>query len=112
MNNTYLPVPDACLLSCNKCIPVQRADEMSPLAETQDDGNVTMMADEYTTESTTTTTTTIYIEQNMIFSRSNKCFNKRDDCLLQKQYGFCEIFNDKYPYDCRQTCHPDCASQS
>ncbi len=38
----------------------------------------------------------------------DKCIDKRDDCLMQKAYGFCEIFNEKYPDDCIKTCHPDC----
>ncbi len=106
MNNTYLPVPDACPLSCNKCVSTQRANEMNPLAEIKDDDDEAMVEQEYTTESTTT------FGQNIIFSRSKKCFDKRDDCLRQKQCGFCEIFNEKYPYDCTQTCDPNCASQS
>ena len=114
MNNTYLSVPDACALSCNKCVSTQRSNEMNSLPETNDDtDNVTMIVEEYTTESTTS----IVVEPamaglNIIFSRSVKCFDTRDDCLLQKQYGFCPIFNEKYPYDCAQTCNPNCASQS
>ncbi len=108
VNNTYLSVPNACPLSCNTCISVQRMNEMNPLTDTKNDGNATMIEEEYITASTMTTN----FQQNTIFSRSEKCFDKRDDCLLQKQYGFCEIFNEKYPYDCTRTCNPDCISQS
>ncbi len=69
--------------------------------------------EDYTTESTikgSSSTTTF--EQNIIFSRSETCFDNRDDCLMQKAYGFCDIFNEKYPYDCIKTCNPDCASSS
>ncbi len=44
----------------------------------------------------------------MTKKQEKKCFDKRDDCLMQKAYGFCRIFNEKYPDDCVRTCHPDC----
>ena len=62
------------------------------------------------TTTTTTTTTTNYVGLNIIFSRMAQCIDIRDDCLLQKQYGFCRILNEKYPYDCMKTCHPSCVS--
>ncbi len=120
MNNISLTVPQACRLSCSICSAPQRLSDINPSVKSQDDGIPTVMEEEeYTTESTTTsssstttTTTTTTFEQNIIFSRSEKCFDKRDDCSMQKEYGFCEIFNEKYPYDCIKTCHPDCASDS
>ncbi len=115
MNNTYLSVPEACALSCNKCASTQRVNEMNPLPEAKDDSDnttTTTIGEEYTTESTTSVEMQAMPGLNIIFSRSEKCFDKRDDCLLQKQYGFCPILNEKYPYDCTQTCNPDCVSQS
>ena len=110
VNNTYLPVPDACQLSCNKCVNANRLSELPAISALRENEAGTVIAGELTPENTTTTTT--IIAANMIFSRIEKCFDKRNDCLLQKQYGFCNIFNEKYPYDCTQTCHPDCASDS
>jgi hypothetical protein len=40
--------------------------------------------------------------------QQTKCVDRREDCLMQKAYGFCGIFNEKYPEDCVKTCHPDC----
>ena len=116
INNTYISVLDACPRSCGICISAQRLDDnrnlvLKVVAEEEEE--------DYTTESTTkssssttTTTTTTFFGQNIILSRSEKCFDNRDDCLMQKAYGFCEIFNEKYPYDCIKTCHPDCAFSS
>lgn len=117
VNGTHLPVPDACQLSCNRCAIANRSSEMPPALAMRDDAVATMIAEEFTTDSTTTTTTTSTstttpFRPNIIFSRIEKCFDKRDDCSLQKEYGFCTIFNEKYPDDCTQTCHPDCASDS
>jgi hypothetical protein len=41
-----------------------------------------------------------------------KCIDRRDDCSMQKAYGFCRILNEKYPDDCVKTCHPDCTDFS
>ena len=42
-------------------------------------------------------------------STKSHCVDQRDDCSMQKAYGFCRIFNEKYPDDCRKTCNPDCS---
>ncbi|CAF4740393.1 unnamed protein product [Rotaria sp. Silwood1] len=102
VDDTWLPVPEACRRSCNQCVPIKQSNDRRSLDE-----------QEYVPENMTTTlssTMTIEISRlNIIFSREEKCFDKRDDCLMQKACGFCVIFNEKYPNDCVKTCHPDCA---
>jgi hypothetical protein len=71
----------------------------------KNDGNNLVVGTEV--EITTTTS-----GQNMIFSREDKCFDRRDDCSIQKAIGFCDFFNEKYPNDCVKTCHSDCAFHS
>jgi hypothetical protein len=115
-------VPQACQLSCGQC--AQRLSDVRISSEMNVSNSTwTDYDDDYTTESTTsissTTTTTTTTkrttttsELNIIFSRSENCFDQRDDCSMQKAYGFCEIYNEKYPDECVATCHPDCASHS
>jgi len=109
INNTFLTVPDACQLSCGRCISVQRLNDINSSVEINANNNLILKDEEeenYTNESTT------ILGRNMLFSRVDKCFDQRDDCLIQKACGFCGIFNEKYPYDCIKTCHPDCAFHS
>ncbi|CAF3658898.1 unnamed protein product, partial [Rotaria sp. Silwood1] len=102
VDDTWLPVPEACRRSCNQCVPIKQSNDRRSLDE-----------QEYVPENMTTTLsstmTTEISRLNIIFSREEKCFDKRDDCLMQKACGFCVIFNEKYPNDCVKTCHPDCA---
>ena len=89
----FLPVPQACRRSCGQCIAVERLNDVSSLF------NNSKLIEETNTISATTTI------RNM---QKEKCIDRRDDCLMQKAYGFCQILNEKYPDDCVKTCHPDC----
>lgn len=98
VDNNFLPVPQACRRACGQCIPVQRLRDVSILS-----GNGTSIEETDLQLSTTTT---------MPSRQQERCIDRRDDCLMQKAYGFCRILNDKYPDDCVKTCHPDCATLS
>ncbi|CAF1091235.1 unnamed protein product [Adineta ricciae] len=94
VDNNFLSVPQACQRSCGQCIPIQRLQDISTLfnqAELSDEINIT----------SSTTTAKEHRDRE-------KCVDRRDDCSMQKAYGFCRIFNEKYPEDCVKTCHPDC----
>ena len=100
VDNNFLPVPQACRRSCGQCIPVQHLRDVSSLS-----GNATLMED---ADSPSNTTTTAVVPSR----QQEHCIDRRDDCAMQKAYGFCRILNDKYPEDCVKTCHPDCAMLS
>ncbi|CAF4264971.1 unnamed protein product, partial [Rotaria sordida] len=97
VDNDFLSVPQACQRSCGQCIPVQRLKDISSLF------NSSILIEENNKISDTTTIRNIQQE---------KCIDRRGDCLMQKAYGFCRIFNEKYPDDCIKTCHPDCIIHS
>ncbi|CAF3778690.1 unnamed protein product [Adineta steineri] len=97
VDNNFLSVPQACQRSCGQCLPVQRLKDISTLFHDE------ILADDKKIMITTTTITNIQQE---------KCIDRRDDCLMQKAYGFCRIFNEKYPDDCIKTCHPKCTVHS
>jgi hypothetical protein len=98
VDNNFLPVPQACQRSCGQCISVQRLKDISSLFT-----NSTTTIEEVNSNSSTTIKTNIQQE---------KCIDRRDDCLMQKDYGFCRILNEKYPDDCIKTCNPDCINHS
>ncbi|CAF4553802.1 unnamed protein product [Rotaria sp. Silwood1] len=98
VDNDFLSVPQACQRSCGQCIPVQRLKDISFLF------NNSILIEENNTILSTPT-----IIRNI---QQEKCMDRRDDCLMQKAYGFCRILNEKYPDDCVKTCHPDCANLS
>ncbi|UJR15629.1 hypothetical protein I4U23_002566 [Adineta vaga] len=93
VDNNFLPVPQACQRSCGQCISIQRLQDISSLFHHEE------LVDETNTRLSTTTSKNLPQE---------KCIDRRDDCLMQKAYGFCRILNEKYPEDCVKTCHPDC----
>lgn len=93
VDNNFLPVPQACQRSCGQCIPVQRLQDISTLF---DHAAVTHEPMPSTTGKPA--------------AQPDKCIDRRDDCVMQKAYGFCAILNEKYPDDCVKTCHPDCTS--
>jgi hypothetical protein len=95
VDDNFLPVPQACQRSCGQCIPVQRLKDISSLFT-----NSTL------TQALKTTSIPTIITAD---TQQTKCVDRRDDCSMQKAYGFCRIFNEKYPDDCVKTCHPDCA---
>lgn len=47
-------------------------------------------------------------KQTEIVLQEDQCFDRLDDCIQKKEYGFCAMLNEKYPNDCAKTCHPDC----
>jgi hypothetical protein len=101
INNSYIPVLEACQRSCGQCVSVQNLTDVSSFVAMKNDGNNLVVGTEVEIVATP--------EQNMILSREDKCFDGRDDCSIQKAIGFCDIFNEKYPNACVKTCHSDCA---
>ena len=111
VNNTFVPVLQACQRSCGQCTSGQRSNNTRALlGMINADG--AWLEENYTTIAVTKATSTSQAMpgQELILLRSRKCEDRRDDCALQKTYGFCDIFNEKYPLACTNTCHPDCAS--
>ena len=108
VNNTFTPVLQACQRSCGQCTSGQRSNNTRALAEMRND-NVAWLEENHTTIAVTKATLTSPA-QDSIFLRSRKCEDRRDDCALQKTNGFCDLFNERYPLACTNTCHPDCAS--
>jgi len=90
-------VPQACQRSCGQCIPVQRFKDISSLFK----NSTNLQYDQQQHVSNPM--------RKINHNQLAKCIDKRDDCLMQKAYGFCRIFNEKYPDECMKTCHPDCA---
>lgn len=97
VDDNFLPVPQACQRSCGQCIPVQRLKEIAPL-----------FANSTSFEKNKSSSMPSIISS----SERSKCVDRRDDCSMQKAYGFCSIFNEKYPDDCVKTCHSDCTHLS
>jgi hypothetical protein len=96
VDNSFLSVPQACRRSCGQCIPVQRLKDIAGLS------NNTQIS----------TTRRIQVSSSTMSNRHQQsvCIDRRDDCLMQKAYGFCRILDEKYPDDCKKTCHPDCTT--
>ncbi|CAF1213556.1 unnamed protein product [Adineta steineri] len=116
VDKNYIPVLEACQRSCGQCGTTKNLNDINiPITVNNDNDSDTATYDEqnYTTYITTTTSssssTTPY-QNNIIFSRSERCYDDRNDCLMQQGYGFCNIFNEKYPNHCINTCNPQCAS--
>lgn len=118
INNTFLPVLQACARSCGRCTSNQRSNSTRTLLTANDENGILFDEDRATTTmavgaaSSPTSTINVIIGQSMIFSGQEKCLDRRDDCQMQKTYGFCDTFNARYPYDCVKTCHPDCDFQT
>jgi hypothetical protein len=108
INNTLLPVPEACQLSCKQCNPIENSNFSGRSLTELDDDSDSIVTGKYKYLIGNMQITSIST-QNEISSQEEKCFDSRDDCSIQKAYGFCAIFNEKYPDDCVKTCHPDCA---
>ncbi|CAM4742153.1 unnamed protein product [Rotaria magnacalcarata] len=111
INNILLPVPEACQRSCKQCNSIDNSNSSGRSLTELDDDSDSIVAGKYkylidNMEMTSISTRT------EVSSQEEKCFDRRDDCSIQKAYGFCAIFNEKYPDDCVKTCHPDCASVS
>ena len=94
VDGNFLPVPQACRRSCGQCIPVQRLKDVSVVLE-----DSTPIGKHHLSSTS--------VDNNN--ELQERCVDRRDDCLMQKAYGFCHILNEKYPDDCVKTCHSDCS---
>ncbi|CAF1005451.1 unnamed protein product [Adineta ricciae] len=108
VDNSSYSVLEMCPRSCGQCESTQKSNEQN--TDIVVPSNDTDSSDSTTTTTTTTTSssTTTTFGLNIIFSRADKCVDRRHDCAEQKVLGFCEIWNAKYPDDCMNTCHPAC----
>lgn len=113
VNSTFLPVLQACQRSCGQCTSGQRSNNTRALRGMVND-DAAWLEEVSTTIAVTkaTSTSQAMLGQDLILLRNRTCEDQRDDCALQKTYGFCDIFNEKYPLACTNTCHPDCVSHS
>ena len=112
IDKALLPVPEACQLSCSQCAPVQNLNNILTFVIADDDNKPKLVESMDYPHKPTSSSTVTMLQPNEILPRKEKCFDRRDDCLRQKALGFCEMFNEKYPYDCTKTCHRDCTLHS
>ncbi|CAF4308491.1 unnamed protein product, partial [Rotaria magnacalcarata] len=83
INNILLPVPEACQRSCKQCNPIDNSNSSGRSLTELDDDSDSIVTGKYkylidNMEMTSISTRT------EVSSQEEKCFDRRDDCSIQK----------------------------